>query len=367
MFNTTITLALGLVGAATASIFADPQFIWLGASFEGHSLAVAVSGNAEVIVGRGDESGLTRAAEWGVGFSPTLYGVIPGGEFSLGIGVSDTRLVVGVSGTPNGRRRAVLWRDEVMDVLNITEDIVDSECAGVSADGNWIAGMGQRSNGQSAALLWSGSGQLLTVSAPTVGALLDVRDVNNDGWMAASVMTSGTVRPALLSQSTSFLLPMPIGGLGGEATSLAASGYDAAGYVSLSPQITVAVRWANGQVESLGHLPGDTYSYARSISDDGQTVVGFSRGSVADSDRAFLWHPDTGMIDLEALVSSQLPTGFRLIEARGVSGDGTLVVGWGVLDGVQEAWAIRIPGACSGALMIVAGCFGIARRRSFDP
>jgi len=163
----------------------------------------------------------------------------------------------------------------------------------------------------------------------------------------------------------------------------------------------------------LGHLPGGTSSVALGVSADGSIVVG--ERSSALGDEAFRWTSDGGMVGLGmpegaveryAMVVSadgsvivvigydaQLrPKGFlwdeasgmrRLdevltelglgpqiagwtpSEARGITPDGTVVVGWGVNpNGQAGAFLVKLPEPGSGAALLVGAgvLFGLAVR-----
>jgi probable HAF family extracellular repeat protein len=89
-----------------------------------------------------------------------------------------------------------------------------------------------------------------------------------------------------------------------------------------------AFRWTReGGMVALGDLPGgQEYSVGgsgKSVSADGNTIVGYSGSSNAQAE-AFRWTQAGGMVGLGALV----PGGYRSI-AWGVSGDGSTVVGYG--------------------------------------
>lgn len=72
----------------------------------------------------------------------------------------------------------------------------------------------------------------------------------------------------------------------------------------------------------LGDLPGGRFSsVARGVSADGSVVVGF--GVSESGNEAFRWTEETGMVGL-----GDLPGGEFLSEASDVSADGTIVVGW---------------------------------------
>jgi len=94
----------------------------------------------------------------------------------------------------------------------------------------------------------------------------------------------------------------------------------------------------------LGDLPegifsGSFNSYARGVSSDGSVVVG--HGSTALGIEAFIWDATNGMRNLRTvLVDAGLNlTGWTLQEAKGVSADGLTIVGYGTNPkGDTEAW-----------------------------
>lgn len=76
--------------------------------------------------------------------------------------------------------------------------------------------------------------------------------------------------------------------------------------------------------QGLGDLPGgDFSSQARGVSDDGTVVVGI--GTTTAGQQAFRWTASAGMASL-----GNLPNGsYRTSSADGISGDGATVVGYG--------------------------------------
>jgi probable HAF family extracellular repeat protein len=104
-----------------------------------------------------------------------------------------------------------------------------------------------------------------------------------------------------------------------------------------------AFRWtaASGLVE-LGALDG-TESHAWSVSDDGSVVIGES-GSVEEG-QALIWTANDGLRllsrDLE-LAGADL-SGWELGTAMGVSGNGTVIVGYGLHDAHLEGWVAHLP------------------------
>ena len=132
---------------------------------------------------------------------------------------------------------------------------------------------------------------------------------------------------------------------------------------------TEAYRWTSGTgMVGIGDLAGGGFgSQANGISADGTIIVG--RGTEAGGDRAFLWTQSLGMTNLKDFLIGNGATGlagWTLLEARGISADGTAIVGVGFNpDGNIEAWLATVPEPSTLAL---AGCgifafVVVARRR----
>ena len=109
-----------------------------------------------------------------------------------------------------------------------------------------------------------------------------------------------------------------------------------------------AFRWTSaGGMQDLGSLSSIDDTDALAVSDDGNTVVGTCGKTLAGtlSGQAFVWHPAIGLRNLQTFLGALVPTGWTLIEARGVSADGTVITGWGRNPLNQtEGWIVRLPG-----------------------
>ncbi|MCI0584352.1 MAG: hypothetical protein L0227_15935, partial [Chloroflexi bacterium] len=111
-----------------------------------------------------------------------------------------------------------------------------------------------------------------------------------------------------------------------------------------------AFRWteAMGMV-GLGDLPGGGFlSRAYGASADGSIVVGEARR--ADGSAAFIWDARHGMRSLQDVLvyvhGVEGVEGWMLGEARGVSADGTVIVGIGYSDS-RHAWRAVLPPRCT--------------------
>jgi probable HAF family extracellular repeat protein len=100
----------------------------------------------------------------------------------------------------------------------------------------------------------------------------------------------------------------------------------------------------------LGRLPGLMYSEARGVSGDGSVVVG--SGDSGQTKRAFRWTLDGGMVQL-----ADLPGGSLESEARGVSGDGSVVVGGSGSASGREATRWTQDGQAAGLGDLPGGSF----------
>ena len=109
-----------------------------------------------------------------------------------------------------------------------------------------------------------------------------------------------------------------------------------------------AFRWTSGGgMIGLGDLAGGIFeSQAIDVSSDGSVVVGF--GNTAIGQEAFIWDATNGMQNLRTVLVSVLGldlTGWTLLDAFGISADGTTIVGAGINpDGFVEAYIAIIPG-----------------------
>ncbi len=113
-----------------------------------------------------------------------------------------------------------------------------------------------------------------------------------------------------------------------------------------------------GAIESLGLLDGWIGAEALAVSGSGW-VVGeatvFDEAMFDLRGQAFAWHESVGLVELSG------EDGWTLLSATGISDDGW-VVGIGVLDGVERAYAMRVPSAPS-ALVLGLGAMALCRRR----
>ena len=146
---------------------------------------------------------------------------------------------------------------------------------------------------------------------------------------------------AVEAQSFMGLGDLPGGGFRSSAYGVSSDGTVVVGE-SVSAQGTEAFRWTaeGGVMEPLGDLPGGGFrSSARGVSGDGTVVVGYG-WSASAVDEAFRWTVQGGV--MEPLGNFPFPDWNDSL-AFGVSGDGTVVVGENIHRDGEEAfrWTVK--------------------------
>ncbi|MGH7132684.1 MAG: GC-type dockerin domain-anchored protein [Phycisphaerales bacterium] len=116
----------------------------------------------------------------------------------------------------------------------------------------------------------------------------------------------------------------------------------------------IAVRWApaagggNASLGTAGGTPTFTQSQAYTVSDDGNTVVGWSSSNTG-AYTGFRWRPVGGNVALG------LPTGYNSAECFGGSADGLYGAGFGTLIGSGEQRMLRWSGTSVSVLGVPTG------------
>lgn len=265
-------------------------------------------------------------------------GDLPGGPVdSYGRAISaDGTTVVGYSwgSSPNGSEAFRWTRETGMQPLGHLPGGFDAgDAAGVSGDGSVVVGSARRFDFAGEAFRW-------TEQTGMVG-----------------------------------LGDLPGGGFQSYATAVSADGATVVGH-SASSNGSEAFRWtAGGGMVGLGDLPGGRFeSDALSVSGDGSMIVG--RGYVPapgaplfSSQAAFLWTQQRGMLNLRDLLINEYGidlAGWWLIDARGISPDGTAIIGTATNPaGNPEAYMVVFPEPSVVTLLGVAAVMGRLRGSRF--
>ncbi len=126
----------------------------------------------------------------------------------------------------------------------------------------------------------------------------------------------------------------PLGNLGGSssAADAAAGGAAVVGFASIPTRRDEAFLWTESDgIVGLGFLPGHLSSFAASVSADGSVVTGTS-GEFGTDTRAFRWTESGGMQDLGVLQPGDISLG------NGISADGSVIVGLSGFDNTVQAF-----------------------------
>jgi probable HAF family extracellular repeat protein len=219
-----------------------------------------------------------------------------------------------------------------------------------------VTGYSYLTSGYSRAFRWTQSGGMVNLGVPSGG-----------GWVSSAAYgVSGNglvvVGVANKTQANSDRAFRWSGGVMTSLGTLKQGSYSEAWATNTNGSVVVgtsdsnsgdrAFRWTGNKMTDLGTLPGQPNSYGLAVSGDGLKIVGYcSDGSQEVPFPAVHPHhrsapssiqgiPGSGgaMVDL----NTYLPTlglnltGWTLREARGISADGTTIVGWGWHNGSPE-------------------------------
>jgi probable HAF family extracellular repeat protein len=288
------------------------------------SCAYAISADGSIVTGDvslNDGAGTTHAFRWSAEGGMQNIGTL-GGQSSYATGISaDGSIITGSSNIEAHLIQAFRWTSAGMDNLGHLGGFYSFGHA-ISADGSTITGSSTLDilDGLEHAFRWT-----------SAGGMVDLGTLGGERSIGRVVSADGSV---------------------------VAGSSDIVGNAA-----THAFRWTSDGMRDLGTL-GGADSFALAISADASAVAGSSFLSDQLGSRAFLWTESLGMVDL----NTYLPTigvdltGWYLMEARGLSADGSAIAGYGMLNGNLRAFLVTIP-APGPALAIMFSSVVVSRRR----
>jgi probable HAF family extracellular repeat protein len=127
-----------------------------------------------------------------------------GGAYSGANDISENGKVVGFADVPSGARHAVLWSPDgaIRDLGTLGGNF--SEATAVNRNGTTVVGNSTTSTGEMHGFVYAG-GKMVDLNdliAPTVGTVIDVRDINNSGQIAGRMAFINGKRNAMLLTPT---------------------------------------------------------------------------------------------------------------------------------------------------------------------
>jgi probable HAF family extracellular repeat protein len=261
------------------------------------TIAYALSGDGQVIGGYAESIIDAKAYVWTSAAGPTLLFA----RGSLYSASSDGAVMAGdeMDGGTH-QRHAVRWT--AANGMKIIEPkgvvLGESRAFGINATGDLVVGEAVFPNyPNQRAFLWDAANGMVNIGSTDFGAGFSRADaISADGGVVVGTVQPGSSGPSL------------------------------------------AFRWtAAGGTQWLTGLPTTVSSEAYAVSADGRVIVGTHDGD------AFVWRADVGMVSLRGVLGADA-NGWRLVEAKAISADGSVVAGWGYNpQGQIEAWRAEVP------------------------
>jgi uncharacterized membrane protein len=295
-----------------------------------------------------------RAIRWTLSGGTTNLGTISGYAKSYARGVSDNGQIVAVGLiAPNGDRHAARWTTSTpLTGLFSPVNAFVFNVNGISGDGSTIVGdLGFH------AAKWTLAGGLVnlgtigptSVIAHATAANLDGSRVAGWGWKTNStvdgVYGARWIGPTVTSigpyfgNNTYLFAINPAG-------NVMAGVYQAPSVVGAPPQAfrRYDIPPTSFGIDVMPTLPGRTGNTAYGLSADGRAAVGSATGgSFPNVSNGFLWSTSMGTVDLNGFLPNNgiNLTGWHILDAFAISGDGTAIVGTGIYNGQVRGYVAR--------------------------
>jgi probable HAF family extracellular repeat protein len=307
--------------------------------------------------------------------------LLPGGNWTEPTDVSaDGSVVVGAGSTASGTE-AFRWTRSggIQGLGHLFESHLFGWAHAVSDDGTTIVGESHRQNSSESAFRWTSAGGMQALGFLPGHDRSIALDVSGDGsivvglsneseafrWTSANGMQDllvGGHDAAWAISADGLVIAGVSAPAGGAFRWTSTGGMQGLGFGNLPRRASAdgsvivggpvegggrAFRWTSaGGVQFLGDV---NYSDARGVSGDGSIVVG---------DGPFIWDATRGMRGLEQVLVNDYGldlTGWNLRNANGISADGSTIVGTGIHLDRDEAWIATIPEPSSVALLGLGG------------
>lgn len=313
-----------------------------------------VSDDGAVVAGGVHDGVAVHAIRWTSAGGMLDLGVAPGATYSFGNGVSgDGLTIVGDEhGGANGGGPFLWTSAGGMQGLGPAFPWTTSYITGVSGNGATVIGDGQAANGSFYGFTWTSAGGMQLIDPLGLFGDEAPAGVNRDGsvvvgnfyyggafrWSSAAGMQDLGHFPGRL-----YAQAFDVSDDGSVVVGSSGTWTTSTGWAYLD-----AFRWTSaGGMQDLGTMPGDARSEAIGVSGDGSIVVGTRLDSTLTTQRSFVWTQAMGMVDLSAYISALGVnlTGWDLGEVRGISADGSAIMGLGLFNGQVAGWVVNGLGA----------------------
>jgi len=269
--------------------------------------------------------------------------------FANGVSYDGTFVVGHALGVPGIGVKPIIWINGIVSGLpSLPSNIEHTVAVKISKSGTKIAGFGYNQQNQYEAAMWN-NGAIQNLGYLPGGDASTSTDISPDGSVVVGydrLYYSPTQPYTVAFRCIN----------GGALQSLGTNGYYASEVWGVSNNgetivggLTVvylisrtAARWTqSGGWESLQGATGNSLAYG--VSADGSIIVGFMNGLQS----AFIWDSIRGARDLKTVLENEYDldlTGWTLKAATGIDSSGRNIVGYGMHNGVEEAWWAQLPG-----------------------
>lgn len=250
---------------------------------------------------------------------------------SAGFGVSGNgAYIVGANGS-----HAFEWHLAYKDISGPTKGVIFTQAKAANTDGSVVVGVANNA-GIGVAAKWTPAAGVATLTGKTQG---QANTVNADGSVIAGAVKSGAyLVPAEWTNGTQTLLGLPSGYVQGRVDGISSDASILVGEVSnAAGTVQHATEWYRGRYRLLDL--GSAKTEALATSDNGYVIVGSNGSSAA------LWTAQNGEQPLASYLNGigVSTADVALGVMRGVSADGTVIVGVGTTsDGLTHSVVVKI-------------------------
>ncbi len=329
-------LAISL--AACSSLAHAQSFSGIGVLPGGTgSNADHISGDGLVVIGHGNVGPLQfHAFRWTAATGLEDIGALPGALNAIPRNASHNgSVIVGYSDA------AFRWTRST-GMLPLQSSPLYTDAYGISADGAVVVGYIDNFP-----FRWTQAGGYETLGILPGGFHAAAWAVSGDGNVIAGTSFGGGDRPFIWTRAGGM---QPIGYLGSgfplstsedistDGTTIVGNGYDGSA--------ARAFRWRSSSgLQDIGILSGKTEAEVHGTNADGSVTVGVCWSNQGENTfTATMWSDSNGVVDLNIY----LPAiginlaGWNLTSASDVSDDGMTIAGYGIHNGVTEAWVATL-------------------------
>ncbi|HMK56992.1 MAG TPA: autotransporter domain-containing protein [Dissulfurispiraceae bacterium] len=313
--------------------------------------AYGISADGSHVIGSFISPGGSHAFCWTQSGGMQDLGTLSGGAFSRAQGINaDGSVVVGYSSSATSPFSAFRWTQ-----ANGMQDLgtlggSTSIAYGVDASGAVVVGSAQTASSISHAFRWvqtgNTSGNMQDID-PNASSSSAATGVSGNGNVVAGWANNGSpnIHAFIWTPANGMQDLGTFGGPTSAATAVSSDGTAIVGWAATTATNHAFIKYTNSVgLRDLGVLPGYGNSVANGVNANGAVVVGMCQAG-GTTKKAFRWTESTSMQSVEDWVIAKggrpLAAGNNLESAYGVSADGNVVVGSGIINNQNQAFIAK--------------------------